>query len=190
MSEFIAFLGALGPFHWLGLGLVLLVAELMTGTTYILWPAIAAMITGALLFFLPIAWPLQLLVFAGSALGLTAAGHRFARHYFFNRSEAPALNDRAAQLIGQTAIVTEAFTAGIGRVRLGDSEWGAILAAADARTGQAIDEEPVRGPGEGAGELHLASGQAVVITGLDGPRLIVRPLQALSATRTEPGAAQ
>jgi inner membrane protein len=164
MSELFAFLGSLGPFHWLGLGLALLVAELLTGTTYILWPALAAMVTGMFLFFLPIAWPVQLLVFAGAALGLTAAGHRFARHYFFRKSEMPALNDRAAQLVGQTAIAAEAFVAGQGRVRLGDSEWAAMLAP---------DPEP------GPGDMGVNAGQAVMISGLDGPRLIVRPLPLL-----------
>lgn len=172
MSEFIAFLGSLGPFHWLGLGLALLAAELMTGTTYILWPALAAMITGVILFFLPLAWPLQLLVFAGSALGLTAAGHRFARHYFFHRSEAPALNDRAAQLVGQTAIAAEAFVAGKGRVRLGDSEWAAIVAP---------------DPGGLSGNARVTGGQALIISGLDGPRLLVRPMPLLAPGAPDSG---
>lgn len=167
MADLLNFLTSLGPYHWLGLGLILLAVELLTGTTYILWPAIAAMITGVLIFFLPLAWPLQFLVFALAAVGLTATGHRWARHYFFQRSEAPALNDRAAQMVGAHCVAVADFLHQAGRVRLGDSEWGA----------QSVDPD-----------ASIQAGDRLIITHVMGTDLHVRKVapEALAGRETSP----
>jgi len=49
---------------WLILGVLLLVLEVVTGTTYILWPAVAAIIVGIVTFILPmLGWEMQFLLF-------------------------------------------------------------------------------------------------------------------------------
>ena len=48
---------------WLILGVLLLILEVVTGTTYILWPAVAALIVGVIVFVLPLAWEMQFLLF-------------------------------------------------------------------------------------------------------------------------------
>ena len=55
---------------WLILGVLLLVLEVVTGTTYILWPAVAALIVGIVTFVLPLAWEMQFLLFFILSLSL------------------------------------------------------------------------------------------------------------------------
>ena len=45
MSAILTLLSAIEPQHWLVAGLLLLIAEMLTGTSYLLWPAVAAFIT-------------------------------------------------------------------------------------------------------------------------------------------------
>jgi inner membrane protein len=66
-------------------------------------------------------------------------------------SDQPLLNQRAASLIGRTAIVSEAITNGRGRIKLDDTTWTA------------------EGP-------DAAQGATVRITGNDGGKLVVEPV--------------
>lgn len=150
MDGILGFLGSLEATHWLALGLVLLVAELLTGTTYLLWPAVAAWVTGLLLFFLPLALPAQLTVFAAVTLVTTLTG----RHYLKGRLLGPggdgAMNDRARQLVGATGVAATGFEHGVGRVKLGDTEW------------------------RGQSSERIAAGDPLVVTAVEGATLFVR----------------
>ena len=42
MEPLVSLLSSVGPQHWVVLGLILLIAEMASGTTYLLWPAVAA----------------------------------------------------------------------------------------------------------------------------------------------------
>lgn len=46
------------------------------------------------------------------------------------------LNNRAGRLVGETALVTQAIESGSGRVKVGDSEW--IARGADAEAGTRV----------------------------------------------------
>jgi membrane protein implicated in regulation of membrane protease activity len=137
--------------HWLALGLGLLLAELVTGSTYLLWPAVAAWITGLALMVFGVTWPVQLIVFALATVALLL----FARPLVKNRllmGPDTDLNEPGRQLIGARAIAAQSFANGEGRVRLGDTEWRAVSA------------EP------------LAAGDEVVIVSVEGTTLGVRKL--------------
>lgn len=124
MDMLLSLLNGMGPQHWLVFGLVMLIAEMVTGTTYLLWPAVAAFAT-ALLSFLGITnWMAELAVFAALVIVLTYFGHPIVRRW---RSEGAAngLNDRAAQLVGGRGIVA-AFANGAGSVKVGDTLWRAV----------------------------------------------------------------
>ena len=41
----------------------------------------------------------------------------------YNESENPILNERGAQLIGQTAVLSDPITNGTGRIKIGDTTW-------------------------------------------------------------------
>ena len=138
--------------HWLWIagGLVLATLELLVPGVYLIWLAVAAIMTGVLTVALDLGLPAQVIIF--TSISLIAAFS--ARRYFNPHSivaENPLINHKTSQLIGQSAIVTQPIEHGEGRVKLGDSEWMA------------------RGP-------ELASGARVRVTGSDGTVLIVEPL--------------
>jgi membrane protein implicated in regulation of membrane protease activity len=140
-----------GALTWLGIGAALLAAELLTGTAYLLWIATAAALTAALAAIFPEAsLPLQMVAFALFALATTVAGRSFFRPDT-TPSEDPNLNSPLQRHIGQTSVAVDNFVGGMGRVRLGDTEW-----AAKTYDGA----EP-------------ASGSVLVVTGVEGAVLHV-----------------
>jgi inner membrane protein len=131
MESVLAMLMQIEPAHWLALSLALLVAEIVTGTTYLLWPAAAAGVTGAFALLAPGDIAGQWAVFAVLTIVLTLTGHFYVRGRWLKRTPAGApLNERARGLIGQQALADSEFVAGLGRVRLNDTVWRAASAEA------------------------------------------------------------
>ncbi len=124
MDMLAAFFAVMTPWHWFGIGLVLLMAELATGTTFLLWPAVAAWITALLLLLVPMPLPVQLLAFGVATIGLTYAGRRYLKGRWLRGGDRE-LNDRGRMLIGASGVAAGTFENGVGRVKLGDSEWRA-----------------------------------------------------------------
>ncbi len=151
MNAAVALLAQAQPWHWLALALILLVAEIATGTSYLLWPAAAAALVAVGSFLAPgLSWPVELAAFAGLTIALTLTGRRYVRGRWLSQTEGgDGLNERGAQLIGQTALVEAAFVGGVGRVRLGDTTWRATGAEA------------------------FAAGEEVAVAGVDGATLKV-----------------
>ena len=110
---------------WIGLALILGIAELVIPGVFLIFLAIAAGATGLALFALPgLSLIAQLASFAVWSGVTVAIGRRWYTDYPVNTSD-PLLNDRAGRLIGQIVTVEQAIIGGAGRVRLGDSTWGA-----------------------------------------------------------------
>ncbi len=120
----INFLENMNGVRWLILGFALLVAEVATGTSYILWVAFAALLTGLLVFVLPLGWEMQFLLFAILSVGLLFIGHKYVRPKF-KGGEPSDLNDRARALVGTKVRAVADFDTGIGRVHVGDTQWRA-----------------------------------------------------------------
>ncbi len=138
---------------WGILGLILLAAEMATGTLYILWFGIAALCMSAALALFPLmALPLQLLLFAVLALGSLAIWK------FNDRKNASDLRIGQSQSdeIGRTGTISQGVSpAHNGSIRfaqglMGSREWTAIS-----------DEE-------------IAVGEDAVVTGIEGNSLRVR----------------
>lgn len=123
MDSLIAFLAGMGPTHWLVLGLLLLIAEMVTGTTYLLWPAVAAF-AAALAAWVGAGWLAQMAVFAILVIALTWFGRPLVQRWR-NEGAATGLNERSAALIGTRGIVT-VFANGAGSVKVGDTVWRAV----------------------------------------------------------------
>lgn len=131
--------------HWFVLALILLIAELATGTTYLLWPAVAAGAVGlaALFFNLPILPEIAL--FAALTIALTAIGRPLVRNRLFAApAGGPTLNERDKTLIGARGVAAGAFLGGVGSVKLGDTIWRATCSESIA-AGQAVEVESVEG---------------------------------------------
>ena len=129
-------LNSLEPhWFWLLAGLLLGAAEIIIPGFFLIWFAIAAVITGLLAFVLPDAVALQIGVFAVVAVAMVYFGRRwFAANPIV--SSDPLLNDRSARLVGEIVTVVDAIEHGSGRVKVGDSVWSAK--GADAAVGAKV----------------------------------------------------
>ena len=145
---------------WLTLGVVLAGLELMVPGIYLIWLAVAAIITGLLTLAFDISLPLQVVDFVFLSLIAAFSARRFLRDRPIESSD-PLMNRRGARMVGESALVVQAIEHGSGRVKVGDSEWIA------------------RG-------VNVAAGERVRITGTDGSSLLVEPLELLSGEGIQP----
>jgi membrane protein implicated in regulation of membrane protease activity len=145
---------------WLTLGLVLAGLEMLLPGVYLIWLALAAIITGVLTLTLDLSLPFQVVDFVFLSLIIAFSAKRFLREKPIESSD-PLMNRRGARLVGETALVVQAIEHGSGRVKLGDSEWIA------------------RGP-------SVAVGERVRISGSEGAILLVEPLNLLTDEGTQP----
>jgi membrane protein implicated in regulation of membrane protease activity len=142
------------PFwSWLAVGAVFLIAEVTTGSGWLLWPAGSAAAVGLLSLAAPrLGGGWELVLVAAVTVISTVAGRRWLRGV---SRDGPDINDPGARLIGHRGQASHAFEAGLGRVFVDGKEWSAEL--------------------DGAGVV--AAGATVqVIAVLGGARLRVRAL--------------
>ena len=135
--------------HWLALGLILLSIEMLLGTYDLLWVAIAAAITSLVEAFAPATmtgWPISLGVFATATIILFVLGRTLFRSMRDNVEEHPTLNKRMASTVGSRVTGVDGFQSGLGRVKLGDTEWSAeSVDGSDFAAGDAAIVEATRG---------------------------------------------
>lgn len=148
MDTLITFLTSLGPQHWLILGLILLIAEMASGTTYLLWPAVAAFLTALVSLAGVTNWVADMAIFAVLVIALTAFGRPLVQRWREDQA-ASGLNERSKTLIGTRGVIT-VFANGAGSVKVADTVW------------RAVSDEA------------LSPGQTVVIDSVDGATLKVR----------------
>jgi inner membrane protein len=141
---------------WLIIGLVLAALEIVVPGVYLIWLAIAALITGVLTFIFDPGIPLQIINFVSIALITAFSARRILRNKPILSAD-PLMNKRGGRLVGETAVVVQAFEGGTGRIRHGDSEWLA------------------RGP-------DIEVGERVRVTGSEGAILLVEPVKTQPGT--------
>jgi len=129
---------------WLILGVFLLVLEVFTGTTYILWPAVAALIVGVITFVLPLGWEMQFLLFFILSAILLVVGHKFVRPQM-KGGEPSDLNDRARTMVGMRVKAVADFETGLGRVQVGDTQWRASIYDGNPTAGAELRVVSVKG---------------------------------------------
>ncbi len=135
---------------WISLGWLLLAAEMLGASGYLLWSGVAAVLVGLVVWTVPIDWAWQGVVFALLTIGAALAWGYWLRS---RNTTHPAslLNRRGEQLVGTHTFLIEPLVNGVGRVRIGDSTWRARC------------------------DRDLAVGVAVVVIAVDGITLRVRP---------------
>lgn len=150
MDALIEFLTTVGPQHWIVLGLVLLIAELLTGTTYLLWPAVAAFVTALAAWSGMTTWMADVGIFAVLVILLTLFGRPLVRR-LRDEGAASGLNERAKTLVGMRGHVMS-FEDGVGSVKVNDTVWRAVS------------------------DVNLTIGQHVEVASVEGVTLSVRPV--------------
>ncbi len=151
----IVFLQHLTVWHWVGLGLILLTAEIAVGTFDLLWIAMAAFVTALFTVLAPGQlgeWQGQLVVFGIVAVVFVLMGRTVFKGLRQQPSSHPNINDRMASLVGKHGLAAGGFEAGEGRVKIGDTMWSATAV-------------------EG---VTVVEGDDVVVAGADGTTLKVR----------------
>lgn len=149
MADLLSFHAAHPFWTWMALGAALLAIEAGTGSGWLLWPAASAGVVALLML---TGWQpgpaVEVLIFAGLTLVTTF----LARRYIIRRTDHPDINDTFQRMIGKTGKAVTTFEHGKGRAFVANAEWAADLESGDS----------------------LAEGAPVVVTAVNGPRLVVR----------------
>ena len=125
------------PWLWFIGGLLLIGGEIVLPGVYLLWIGLGALVVGVLAAVFPdlgLTW--QLVSFALAMLGTVSLGFVIQR-----RGAPPAageLNQELHALVGQHFVAVSDFQVGLGRVRVGDTTYGAVSAEA-IQAGDAVE---------------------------------------------------
>jgi membrane protein implicated in regulation of membrane protease activity len=140
---------ALGAWNWMILAAILLVLEMIAPGIFLMWFGFAAAATGLIVFRYDIGWQWQLIWFCGLSLASVLLASRYLRRHPLE-SDQPLLNERAAQLFGQSFNLVDPIMNGRGSIHVGDTIWR------------------VTGP-------DLPKGARIKVVGTDGTVLKVEP---------------
>ncbi len=126
---------SLGPWSWLIVGVVLMLMEVVAPGVFLLWPGLAAFLTGLIAFAITMTWQIQVLLFAVFAIAAIPLWRRFS----FGKgstSESPFLNRRTEALVGRVFTLERPIVDGSGTVRIDDTVWR--VAGPDAPAGSRV----------------------------------------------------
>jgi inner membrane protein len=156
MDELLPWLQALTFWHWMVLGVALIVIEILLPGIWFLWLGIGGLATGLVILFADqMIWQYQITVFCAFSVASIFIGRMVMRRAR-NSGDHPLLNRRAQRYVGQVFALTEATEQGFGRVKIGDSVWRVQLST---------------------GGTELPVGTSVRVTGSDGATLLVEPVE-------------
>lgn len=144
------FLSSLQSWHWLSLGMLVLILEIFGVGGFLLGIGVSALLVALLLAVFPdMAWYWQFILFAFSSVGITLIYWKKFRK-FNHKTEQPLLNSRTQSLIGRRVSLFTPLQNGTGKVQIGDALWTV-----------SCDED-------------LVQGSIVDIVGAEGMTLIVK----------------
>jgi len=122
--------------HWLILGIVLVVLEVLAPGVIFMWMGIAAIITGIVLAIIPgMGWEYQLILFSVLSI-ISVGGFRFYSRQHPPADESATLNRRGHQYIGRTFALSSAIENGVGKIHVDDSQW--IVHGQDCAAGEKV----------------------------------------------------
>ena len=112
--------------NWIIAGLALSLLELIVPGVYLIWFGFAAFIVGIAVYFIPLEFTTQLIIFA-IASGVFAVIGVAVYRYVFDKAQVPAeyknLNNTAEQYVGQLVTVAEDAVDNRTKVKIGDTYW-------------------------------------------------------------------
>lgn len=153
MDTILPWLETLTFWHWMVLGVVLVVLELLMPGIWFLWLGLGALTTGVIVLIASeLPWQIQSVIFCALSVISIVIGRLIMRTKA--PEDHPTLNRRAEQYIGQVYVLEDATERGHDRVRIGDSVWRVRLADPAA---------------------ELSAGDKVTVTGVEGATLQVEP---------------
>lgn len=123
-------------FSWAALALVLFAAETMAPGAFMLWLGFAAVVVFLGVLLIP---GIPILAQVAAFIVLSFVSIQVYRKYFRGRerqSDQPALNRRAAALVGRVVPLKQGIVQGHGRVQIADAYWD--VAGPDLPTGATV----------------------------------------------------
>lgn len=109
--------------HWWAFGAFLLILELLLPGMFFLWMAIAAAVTGAILWIVPgLDLEYQLIAFSLLSVSSILVFRKFLMRHPIE-TDRPLLNRRSEQYIGRTFTLEHPIVNGRGKIRVDDSTW-------------------------------------------------------------------
>lgn len=109
--------------HWLILGCLLLVLELLGTAGLLLWTGLAALLVGLLSWVLPLGTTAQWLLFAVAASVTTFIWWRIQHGKDKADDRQRTLNQRMSRYIGRQTRLLQAVESGSSRIKLDDTVW-------------------------------------------------------------------
>ncbi|MEM9988997.1 MAG: NfeD family protein [Pseudomonadota bacterium] len=142
---------------WFVIAAFFLLGEVITGTTFLLWPAIAALLMGLITIVqLDGQWVTQWILFAILTVALGIVGKPYAERWINqSSSDRPNLNEAGQLKVGKRGRAATTFSSGQGRVVLGDTQWSA----------RAVDDT-----------VAVAEGDEIEVVSMEGTVVIVKRL--------------
>lgn len=108
---------------WLSLGGLLLAAELLGASGYLLWSGVAAALVGFIIWIVPLPWEWQGIIFAVLTIIAALLWAAWLRRKPDDALTNESLNQRGRQMIGLHGTLLEQPQNGFSRIRIGDSTW-------------------------------------------------------------------
>lgn len=110
--------------HWVALGIVLVIMDVAFGANFILlWSGLAAFAVGIILWFVPsLAWQWQFILFGVGVMLSLVVWRKYIKS-MPSTSDAPHLNRRAQQYVGREFKLESPIEQGRGWVHVDDSRW-------------------------------------------------------------------
>ncbi len=145
------FLDSLQSWHWLALGLLILILEMLGTGGFLLGLGISALTVAVLkAIFGDMAWYWQFILFAGLSVVYSLVYWKKFRR-FNHRTEQPLLNERVQRLIGRRVSLLTPVRHGTGKVQIEDALWNVKSA------------------------MDIEQGSIVTVVGAEGMTLLVEP---------------
>ncbi len=120
--------------HWMVLGVALVIVEVFAPGIFFLWLGISAGIVGVVLWLIPgLDWEYQLLLFAILSVASVVIARRYLTAHPLESDE-PNLNLRGHQYVGRTFTLEEPVINGQGKIQVDDSSWKISCDDCDAGT--------------------------------------------------------
>jgi len=110
--------------HWIVLGFILLILEMLAPGAILMWFGGGAILVGGIVFLFPeIIWEWQVFIFAVVSFASIFAWKKLRKDSPNDNTEAGTLNQRGKALIGRRVPLVESIVNGIGRVQIDDTFW-------------------------------------------------------------------
>ncbi len=117
-------LDSLVYWHWIVLGFLLLILEMLAPGAILMWFGAGALLVGGLLYLFPeISWDWQIVIFAVVSFVSIFAWKKLRNKSPDDNTEAGTLNQRGKALVGRRIPLVESITNGVGRVQIEDTFW-------------------------------------------------------------------